>query len=186
VPFGRVLAIVGPTGSGKTSILRAMLGLDATRKGVVRWGGIDLTGRAAGPRSRPFAWVPQDAPVLAGTLRDNVGFGEKTDEEARAIVASVGGGALADAIGDEMRTLSGGERQWIAVARALATDQPCILFDEPTSALDDDAQRAMLDAIRALRGKRTVVVVTHRPEPLALADVVVRLEREAVAAAAVA
>lgn len=178
VPFGRVLAIVGPTGSGKTSLLRAMLGLDPARTGRVRWGGTDLDDRGAGPLERPFAWVPQDAPVLAGTLRDNVGFGEKSEDEAREILRSIG----ADTTLATERTLSGGERQWISVARALATELPCILFDEPTSALDDDAQRAMLDAIRALRGRRTVVVVTHRPEPLALADVVVRLSAEAAAA----
>jgi ABC-type multidrug transport system fused ATPase/permease subunit len=182
VPFGKVAAIVGPTGIGKTSLLRALLGLDPPRAGSVRYGDVDLGARGAGPDARPFAWVPQDAPVLAGSLHDNVGFGARTTEEVDALVASVGGEALVasvrarGAVLATERPVSGGERQWIAVARALATDLPVLLFDEPTSALDGGAQARMLDAIRALRGTRTVVVVTHRPEPLALADVVVRLQ----------
>ncbi|HEY8078412.1 MAG TPA: ABC transporter ATP-binding protein [Labilithrix sp.] len=180
VPFGKVAAIVGPTGCGKTSILRALLGLERARSGRVLYGGVEIHARGPGPSERPFAWVPQDAPVVAGTLRDNVGFGELDDEEVSAIVTRVGGEALvASAKGATLATerpVSGGERQWIAVARALATDLPVLLFDEPTSALDAEAQERMLRAIAALRGTRTVIVVTHRPEPLALADVVVRIE----------
>jgi ABC-type transport system involved in cytochrome bd biosynthesis fused ATPase/permease subunit len=74
------------------------------------------------------------------------------------------------------RKVSGGERQWIAVARALVTRLPVLLLDEPTASLDAASQGRMLRAIAGLRGKRTVVLVTHRPEPLAIADVVVRME----------
>jgi ABC-type bacteriocin/lantibiotic exporter with double-glycine peptidase domain len=80
-------------------------------------------------------------------------------------------------LGPGGRALSGGERQWVSLARALATSQPVLLLDEPTSALDPASQRAMLDAIARLRGTRSVILVTHRPEPLALADVVVSLGR---------
>jgi ABC-type transport system involved in cytochrome bd biosynthesis fused ATPase/permease subunit len=73
------------------------------------------------------------------------------------------------------RPVSGGERQWIALARAIATDLPVLLLDEPTSALDAEAQGRALAAIARLRGKRTVILVTHRREPLAIADVVVPL-----------
>jgi ABC-type bacteriocin/lantibiotic exporter with double-glycine peptidase domain len=71
--------------------------------------------------------------------------------------------------------LSGGERQWVAIARALATGLPVLLLDEPTSGLDPASQQRVLEALAAVRGKRTVLLVTHRPEPLAIADRVIRL-----------
>jgi ABC-type transport system involved in cytochrome bd biosynthesis fused ATPase/permease subunit len=72
--------------------------------------------------------------------------------------------------------VSGGERQWIALARAIATGQPILLLDEPTSGLDAEAQRRVLEAVACLRGRRTVLLVTHRVEPLGVADLVVRLD----------
>jgi ATP-binding cassette subfamily C protein CydD len=187
VAGGAIVAVVGATGIGKTSLLRALLGLDALVAGGVRWGGEAIEGRGVGPGERPFAWVPQDAPVLADSLVANVLLG--SDEEGEAGVAAVarileqlGAGSLADAVGTATlasdRLVSGGERQWIAVARALATRLPVLLLDEPTASLDAAAQARMLRAIASLRGKRTVVLVTHRPEPLAIADLVVRLDRE--------
>lgn len=190
---GRIAAIVGPTGIGKTSLLRALLGLDEARAGSVSWGHEELTTKGVGPRERPFAWVPQDAPVLGDTLVANVMLGRTnprtepeepvaTDHEhTTRVLDDLGANGLAATLGDAMlateRSVSGGERQWIGVARALATRLPVLLLDEPTSSLDPGSQERMLRAIEGLRGKRTVVIVTHRTEPLAIADVVVRLDR---------
>lgn len=176
---GRVAAIVGPTGAGKTSLLRVLLGLDRARAGTVRYGDVVLDGRPPGPGGRPFAWVPQDAPVLAATLDENVQLGRE-DADVGAILASMGAADLAARCGDDVlgasaRAVSGGERQRIAVARALATTLPVLLLDEPTSGLDDASERAMLAALSRLRTERSIVIVTHRPAPLAIADVVVRL-----------
>ncbi len=188
IPPGKIAAIVGPTGIGKTSLLRALLGLDVPRAGRIEWDGEDLAKRAVGPTERPFAWVPQDAPMLGDTLAVNVLLGARTDDagarddcSARAarLLAELGAGDLAASVGDAVlatdRPVSGGERQWIAVARALATGLPVVVLDEPTSALDPAAQEKMLRAIERLRGSRTVILVTHRKEPLAIADVIVRL-----------
>jgi ABC-type multidrug transport system fused ATPase/permease subunit len=185
---GQVLAIVGPTGIGKTSLLRALLGLDAPRGGAIAWGEEDLSKSGVGPNARPFAWVPQDAPVLGDTLVANVvlGLKEQTsfDDAAQAsrVLGELGADGLVASVGDAHlvtdRPVSGGERQWIAVGRALATRLPVLLLDEPTSSLDGAAQERMLAAIASLRGKRTVVIVTHRPEPLAIADVVVRVSSD--------
>ena len=151
-----------------------------------------------GPASRPFVWVPQDAPLLADTLAGNLTLGAASDagaagpaaavdadraaEEALQGLRAFGAGHLAGALaasrlGAGGRAVSGGERQWIALARAIATRQPVLLLDEPTNGLDAESQRKVLEAIAALRGHRTVLLVTHRPEPLAVADRVLRLSR---------
>jgi ABC-type bacteriocin/lantibiotic exporter with double-glycine peptidase domain len=100
--------------------------------------------------------------------------------DARAALTPLGAAHLVDALGEERlgaggRSVSGGERQWIALARAIASRQPILLLDEPTSGLDPQSQAEVLDAIARLRGERSVILVTHRPEPLAIADQVVRL-----------
>jgi ABC-type transport system involved in cytochrome bd biosynthesis fused ATPase/permease subunit len=177
---GSIVAIAGPTGIGKTTLLRTLLGLDRARAGAIFFDGVSLDDAPAGPAARPFAWVPQDAPLLADTLDANVSLGAP-HADARAWLEPIGASHLAGELngarlGAGGRVVSGGERQWIALARAIATRQPVLLLDEPTSGLDADAQRQVLDAIARLRGLRTVLIVTHRPEPLAVADEVVRLE----------
>ena len=187
VEAGQVLAVCGATGAGKTTLLRTLLGLDAALEGEVLFDGVPLP-QAAGPRARPFAWVPQDAPLLTDTLAANVTLGAAAEHDGVDFVAqalsAVGAEKLAAALGTGERlggggrAVSGGERQWIALARAVATEQPVLLLDEPTSGMDAESQRRVLDAIARLRGRRTVILVTHRPEPLAIADAVVHLGPE--------
>ncbi len=192
---GEIVAIAGRTGAGKTSFLRALLGLEPVT-GTVRYDGVALTEAAVGPESRPFTWVPQEAPMLAGTLAENVNLGALrapgrasaafdalTDELTDSLTDSltlIGAGHLVAALGEARlgaggRALSGGERQWVALARAVATSQPVLLLDEPTSGLDARSQEEVLRAITRLRGARTVLLVTHRPEPLKIADRVVHV-----------
>ncbi len=175
---GEIVGVRGATGAGKTSLLRAMLGLDELSSGSLRYAGAPLVG-GVGPSSRPFAWVPQDAPLLAGTLASNVTLAAP-DADVGALFGELGASELAARLGDGPlgpggRGLSGGERQWVALARALATAQPVLLLDEPTSGLDDDSQARVLEAIARLRGRRSVLLVTHRPEPLRICDRVVEL-----------
>jgi len=184
---GELVALVGPTGSGKTSLLRALLGLERSITGSVRYGDRDLTRAGVGPSERPFAWVPQEPAILTGTLSSNVALGmpalgpEEAGEDGRGAeaLALIGATSLVGRRHDRLTAggpeLSGGERQWVAIARALSTGLPVLLLDEPTAGLDAASQARVLDALAALRGKRTVILVTHRPEPLALADRVIRL-----------
>ena len=175
---GEIVALVAPTGAGKSTLLRTLLGLETPRAGDLRYGKTSLCGAPPGPRDRPFAWVPQDAPIVADTVEGNVRLGFAT-ADAHTVLADLGAtslAALADApVGAGGRVLSGGERQWVALARALASQQPVLLLDEPTSGLDAEAQDQVLAAIALLRGRRTVLLVTHRQEPLRIADRVLQL-----------
>ena len=177
---GTVAVLMGATGIGKTTLLRTLLGLEHAEGGEVLFGGEPLGDAPAGPRARPFAWVPQDAPLLADTLMANVALAA-SDTDAEDALDPLGASHLARSLEDARlgaggRIVSGGERQWIAIARAIATRQPVLLLDEPTTGLDPEAERRVLDTIARLRGHRTVLLVTHRPEPLAIADVVIRLD----------
>ena len=180
VRAGEIVAIVGSTGAGKTTLLRTLLGLERGRSGSVVYGGESIDDAEVGPHARPFAWVPQDAPILADSLEANIRLAAD-GADASASLAAVGAEHLAECLGRarlgaDGRVVSGGERQWIALARALATELPVLLLDEPTSGLDPHAQAAVLAAIARLRGARSVILVTHRREPLAIADRVLDLD----------
>lgn len=180
---GEIVAVIGATGAGKTSLLRALLGLEVGARGEVRYADRDLMTAGVGPSERPFAWVPQEPAIVAGSLAENIALGaregEPASDVARDALVAIGAGSLVGRLDDRMVAggpeLSGGERQWIAIARAIASGSPVLLLDEPTSGLDAASQRRVLDALTALRGKRTVILVTHRPEPLTIADRVIRV-----------
>lgn len=181
---GEIVVVSGPTGIGKSTLLRALLGLEGASAGYVYYAGNDISHAAAGPSARPFAWVPQDAPLLMGTLVDNVSLGVpdgecEPDGRTRDALGSIGASRLSRELGATRllgeRALSGGERQWVALARALATNLPVLLLDEPTTGLDSASRDMVLSAIDKLRGKRSVVLVTHQEEPRAIADRVVLL-----------
>ena len=179
VPAGALVVLVGPTGEGKTTLLRTLLGLEPCGRGQIRYGTTSLNAAPPGLLHRPFAWVPQDAILLADTLEANVTLGGPGDVEAG--MAALGASRLARAtqglrVGAGGVAVSGGEKQWIALARALATRQPVLLLDEPTSGLDAAAQSTVIDAIARLKGRRSVLLVTHRHELLSHADAVIRLE----------
>jgi ABC-type multidrug transport system fused ATPase/permease subunit len=190
VEAGEILTIVGPTGSGKTTLLRALLGLEPA-EGSVRYGSEELGEAGVGPQARPFAWVPQEAAIVTGMLAENVVLGRAdatgadAEELARKSFAAIGASPLVGRVGESVSAggpeLSGGERQWVAIARALVSELPVLLLDEPTAGLDDAAQARVLEALVSLRGRRTVIVVSHRPEPVVIADHVLRLGAPATA-----
>jgi ABC-type multidrug transport system fused ATPase/permease subunit len=177
---GEVVAIVGPTGSGKTTLLRAMLGLEPGARGSIRYGSEELSGAGVGPEARPFAWVPQDAPVVSGTLAENVALADADPGSVARVLAWIGAERLywtarGDRLGAGGRPVSGGERKWISLARAITPGLPILLLDEPTAGLDERAGAHVLGALERLRATHAVILVTHQPEPLSIADRVVSI-----------
>ena len=176
---GEVVCVVGKTGSGKTTLLRVLLGLEPA-VGRLRYANIDITDAPVGPRARPFAWVPQDAPLVTGTLLFNVALLGGSPRSAREALQTIGAECLFESLGDTpigpgARPLSGGERRQVAIARALCSGLPVLLLDEPSEGLDEAARLQVLRALELLRGRRSVIVVTHRRELAACADRIVHL-----------
>ncbi|MBX6330022.1 MAG: ABC transporter ATP-binding protein, partial [Pseudolabrys sp.] len=184
VPAGAFVAVVGATGAGKTTLLDCALGLLTPEAGEVLVDGAPLreTGRPAWRRT--IGYIGQDPVLFSGTLRDNVAWGRPLDDDAiRAALRQAGAafalalaGGLDAVIPERGGSFSGGERQRIALARALAGMPRLLILDEPTSALDPATENELAAAIRARRGAVTVLAVTHRLRMAADADLVVVLD----------
>jgi ATP-binding cassette subfamily C protein CydCD len=176
---GEIVCLVGPTGSGKTTLFRVLLGLEPAR-GAVLVDGVDIAHAPSGPSTRPLAWVPQDAPLVTASVTENILLVGGDSEGAAAALRLIGADGLAalpaDAvIGPGGQPLSGGERRQIALCRALVSGLPILLLDEPTEGLDAAAAGSVCKAIASLRGVRTVVVSTHREDVARVADRVVHI-----------
>ena len=184
---GEIVALAGPSGCGKSTLVSVLLGFVRPDEGRVTVGGVDLAQADLDAWRRNVAWVPQRPYLFAGTIADNIRLGAAaaSDDAVReaAVLAHAAGfvDALPDGfatrLGDGGAGLSAGQRQRIALARAFLRDAPILLLDEPTSNLDGDAEGEVMDAVRRLAVGRTVLLVTHRPSLLDLADRVVDLAR---------
>jgi ABC-type multidrug transport system fused ATPase/permease subunit len=173
VTRGTSVGIVGATGSGKSTLVDVLLGLLAPDEGRVLVDGQDVRGRERAWQRR-VGYVPQDIALLDDTLRRNVAFGvpDAAIEDARVAdalrhalvldVVDAWPAGLDTVLGERGARLSGGERQRVAIARALYHDPDVLVLDEATSALDTQTEQALVSAIDALRGEKTLVVVAHR------------------------
>jgi ABC-type multidrug transport system fused ATPase/permease subunit len=166
------VAVVGENGSGKTTLLRVLMGLEPG-VGAITWNGEAVESRGVGPSERPFAWAAQQAPLVTGTVLDNVVLSSGDETRARHALEELGASDLAtlpDRVGPGGRALSGGERRLVAIARALASDAPLLLLDEPTGDLSGANRERVVAALERLKGRRAFVVVTHDLDLASLCD----------------
>ncbi len=180
---GETVALVGPSGAGKTTILQLLQRFYDPQQGAVRIDGIDLRDLDRDDFRRAMALVPQDPVIFAASARENIRFGrpEATDTEvteaAKAAAAHDFLTALPDGydtfVGERGVMLSGGQKQRIAIARAILRDARVLLLDEATSALDAESERAVQAAVERLSQGRTTLVVAHRLATVKRADRIV-------------
>ncbi|MET7646073.1 thiol reductant ABC exporter subunit CydD [Streptomyces sp. NPDC005426] len=194
VDEGETVALVGPSGVGKSTLLNVVLGFVAPDEGRVRVGGTDLAALSPERWRERIAWVPQHPHLFAGTIAENVRLARPRADDSAVTAALRDAGAhdFVSALPDGARTLLGedgaglsaGQRQRLALARAFLADRPVLLLDEPTASLDGETEAGIVEAVRRLAVGRTVLLVVHRPALLAVADRVVTLSPAEAAAGA--
>jgi ATP-binding cassette subfamily C protein LapB len=176
---GEHVIVIGRTGSGKTTLQKLMLGLYQPSEGVVRIDGIDLRQLDPADLRRNVGFVGQDAMLFYGTLRENISIGAPYADDS-AIVAAAEVAGLTQfvnrhpkgfdmMIGERGESLSGGQRQEAAIARAVLMDPPVLFFDEPTSAMDFSTEHGFKERLKRFAVNKTLVIVTHRTSLIELA-----------------
>ena len=180
VGVGEKLALVGPTGAGKSTLAKLMARLYDPQFGVVSYGGVNLTMATMDSLRQRIVVVPQEGFLFNGTIRDNlrIARSDATDEQIDAAVAAIGAtehfATLPDGLDTEVRErgsrLSAGERQLVALARAALVDPRVLVLDEATSNLDPGTEAEVEQALERLMAGRTVIVVAHRLSTVKRAD----------------
>ncbi|HEY5231428.1 MAG TPA: ABC transporter ATP-binding protein [Galbitalea sp.] len=185
-PRGKRTALVGPSGAGKSTILALIERFYDPTSGVVRLGGVDIRGLERTELRAQIGYVEQDAPVLAGTIRENLILGTPlaTDEQCIDVLHAVNLTEVLERnelgldapVGEDGVMLSGGERQRLAIARTLLAAPPILLLDESTSSLDGLNEQLLRDAIDAVAEHRTLIVIAHRLSTVVDSDQIVVLD----------
>ena len=190
---GEKIALVGPSGAGKTTVFALLLRFYDPQRGVVRIDGVEL--KTADPIEvrRRLAIVPQDPVIFATSVLENVRYGRPDAADAEVFAACEAAYATefierlpdgyASFLGERGVRLSGGQRQRLAIARAILADRPVLLLDEATSALDAESERVVQLALERLMAGRTVLMIAHRLATVRHADRIIVMERGRVVAA---
>ena len=189
---GQTVAIVGPSGAGKTTIIHLLLRFYDPQGGSILLDGVDLRDMRREDFRKAISLVPQDPVIFANSVLENIRFGRQDASDAEVISAS----NLAAAhqfilelpegyetyVGERGVMLSGGQKQRIAIARAILRDAPVLLLDEATSALDSESERAVQNAVDALAQDRTTIVIAHRLATVKKADCILVMDHGKVVA----
>jgi ABC-type multidrug transport system fused ATPase/permease subunit len=192
VPAGQTVAIVGPTGSGKTSLAAAIPRLYDLTAGNVRVDGIDVRELDLAQLRRSIAVVPDDGFLFSASLRDNIAYArpdaslEEVRDAARRAQIDIFVDTLPRGyetmVGERGLTLSGGQRQRVSIARALVTDPRILILDDATASVDATTERQIKQALREVMKGRTTFVIAHRLSTIALADRIVVMDGGRIAA----
>lgn len=183
---GERIAILGRVGSGKTTLEKLILGLYRPTSGAVLVDGIDLRQLDPAELRRNIGYVPQDPMLFFGSLRDNLTIASPAADDAAVLRAAQIGGLLEFvnnhprgfdmAVGERGESLSGGQRQAVAIARAAIGDPPILLMDEPTGSMDHSSEEEIKQRLREYADGKTLIVVTHRTSLLDLVDRIVVID----------
>ena len=186
---GTLIGLAGPNGSGKTTLADLLLGVIAPDSGQIQIDGVPLDERNRELWLTTVAHVPQQILLLDATIAENVAYGIPRAEIDQTRLREALAGARLDAtidvlprgldtpIGQNGLQLSGGQRQRLGIARALYRRASLLVLDEPTSSLDVTTEAEIISLLRQLRGRRTIVLIAHRPSSLQSCDEVFRLDR---------
>jgi ATP-binding cassette subfamily C protein LapB len=189
---GEHVALLGRVGSGKSTIARLVMGLYPPEEGLVMVDGTDIRQLTPADLRRNMGVALQESVLLSGTVRDNIGLARTAvDDEEMVRAAELSGthafmGQIANGydlrLADRGEGLSGGQRQSIAIARALAGSPPLLVFDEPSSAMDSQTETALIQRLQEELKGRTLILITHRPPLLALVSRVLLIDKGRVVA----
>ena len=184
---GERVAIIGRNGSGKSSLAKLLVGLYQPSKGSLRYDGLDSAQIHPTDLRRNFGYLPQDITLFHGSIRDNILFGTRQVTEHQLIRAVQLSGVnqftdietegLDQQVGEGGQSLSRGQRQTIALARATLNDPPVLLMDEPTASLDARAEKQFIRAMQNVTKERTLLLITHKMHLLNLVDRIIVLDR---------
>jgi ATP-binding cassette subfamily B protein/subfamily B ATP-binding cassette protein MsbA len=182
-----MVALVGTSGSGKSSIINLLLGIYRPTAGRILIDGVDLQSCDLASWRQLIGVVDQDTLIFSNSVEENIRFGktDASDEEVTAAAQTAYADLFvkelpqgyATEVGDRGHRLSGGQRQRIAIARAIIHDPTLLLFDEATSALDSQSERLIQESLEELRKTRTVVAIAHRLSTIAKADQIIVLDQ---------
>ncbi|MDX9928428.1 MAG: ABC transporter transmembrane domain-containing protein [Bacteroidales bacterium] len=187
IPSNQMIAIVGPSGAGKTTITALLLGLYEPSAGAIEFDGRLSTSFSLSALRRQIALVPQDIFLFGGTIRENIGYGRPgaTDREIAEAAEKANAMEFIDRFPDRFDTivgergtqLSGGQRQRIAIARAVLKNPRILILDEATSSLDSESERLVQDALEKLMNGRTSIVIAHRLSTVRRSDLIAVLDQ---------
>lgn len=186
IPAGQTVAIVGPTGSGKSTLVNLIPRLFDVTEGSVLIDGVDVRRIRLDDLRRQIGFVPQDTFLFSDTLRENIGYGLEATDEARVRQAAEISALVRDVadfprgydtvVGERGVTLSGGQKQRAAIARAVARDPRIVILDDALSSVDTSTEEEILSGLRGVLAARTALIISHRISTVRHADQIVVLD----------
>jgi ATP-binding cassette, subfamily C, bacterial LapB len=187
IAAGEKVGIIGRVGSGKSTLARLALGLYQPQRGSILYDGFDLQQLDPASLRRAIGYVSQDVMLFYGSVRDNIAFGLTGVGDPEIVTAAERAGildhinahpeGLSMTIGERGETLSGGQRQALALARMFLRDPPILLLDEPTSAMDNGTEARIKQALAEFAGDKTLILITHKLGMLDLVDRILVMDR---------